>query len=86
MIQENKIKSSIPERISLDRENELTPSSFPLLSLSQKEISCLIESLPGGASNIVDAYPLSHLQEGIYFHVLLNESRDPYLLTMFPSN
>ena len=85
MIQENKIKSSIPERISLDRENELTPSSFPLLSLSQKEISCLIESLPGGASNIVDAYPLSHLQEGIYFHVLLNESRDPYLLTMFPS-
>ena len=55
---------------------------LPLIDLSASQIDEIVARIPGGVRNVQDIYPLAPLQEGILFHHMLDEERDPYVLPM----
>ncbi|KAF9943848.1 hypothetical protein BGZ70_005365, partial [Mortierella alpina] len=58
----------------------ITPDLLPLIDLTQGDIDCLVDQVPGGVANIQDIYSLSPLQDGILFHHMMATEGDPYLL------
>ncbi|MGH7619603.1 MAG: condensation domain-containing protein, partial [Gemmatimonadaceae bacterium] len=76
-----------PNSISADCD-AITPDMLPLITLTQAEIDAAVATVPGGAMNVQDIYPLAPLQEGMLFHYLTTAQGDPYLtltLTAFDS-
>ncbi|WP_082065194.1 condensation domain-containing protein [Xanthomonas sp. MUS 060] len=64
--------------LKIDRD--LPGNDEPILEISLDEIGVISEITQGGSSNIQDIYPLVPLQEGIFFHHLLQREGDAYLL------
>jgi amino acid adenylation domain-containing protein/non-ribosomal peptide synthase protein (TIGR01720 family) len=64
---------------SQKKERELTPSDLTFNELSIAEIGAL-EAIfnNGNRGNIIDIYPLSPMQEGMFFHCLYNTSAPEY--------
>ena len=62
----------IPANAIPSNATTITPRMLPLVALDADQLRHVIESVPGGAANIQDIYPLAPLQEGIFFHHLLS--------------
>ncbi|WP_144481912.1 non-ribosomal peptide synthetase [Bacillus pumilus] len=80
LLQEEEVRQ-LPERFKEKMEDILThcveakggftPSDFPMVQLTQKQI----DELP---DNVVDVYPLSPMQQGMLFHALLDQASQAY--------
>ena len=72
---------TVPPNLIPEDCAKITPQMLPLVTLEAEQIERIARTVPGGAGNIKDIYPLAPLQEGILFHHLLDQQTgDTYVL------
>ncbi|MCF5227698.1 AMP-binding protein, partial [Pseudomonas syringae] len=70
----------IPENRVPPGCTRISADMLSLVSLEQAAIDQIVASVPGGAANVQEIYPLAPLQKGILYHHLTAGQGDPYLL------
>jgi natural product biosynthesis luciferase-like monooxygenase protein/amino acid adenylation domain-containing protein len=58
----------------------ITPDMLTLIDLTSEQIAQVVSTVPGGATNIQDIYPLSPLQESLLFLHLMREEGGDFLM------
>ncbi|MEO8490631.1 amino acid adenylation domain-containing protein [Pseudomonas sp.] len=58
----------------------ITPDMLPLIQLDPSAIARIVASIPGGAANVQDIYPLAPLQAGMLYQHRAVQGADAYVL------
>ncbi|MGZ5780312.1 MAG: amino acid adenylation domain-containing protein, partial [Burkholderiaceae bacterium] len=69
-----------PPNLILAGSEVIIPDMLPLIELDQAQIDSIVATVPGGAANVQDIYPLISQQEGFLFHYMLSGDEDPNVL------
>ncbi|WEK28410.1 MAG: amino acid adenylation domain-containing protein [Candidatus Pseudomonas phytovorans] len=67
----------VPENRVLPGCQHITPGMLALTELDQPAIDRIVATVPGGAGNVQEIYPLAPLQQGLLYHHV-TDARDPY--------